>query len=138
MAIREIIFRGKWINNGEWLHGDYVHRPETPQRAESHFICLNGFNLLQVDPSTVGQYTGLKDRNGMRIFEGDVLKSAYTKRPYVVCFGEYTHIDDDGCVESEFGWYNIEKRGYKTAFRNPDAWGTVIGNIHDNPELLEV
>ena len=126
--MREILFRGKDIISGEWIIGFLV--------SEKHIG--NWVKCEPVIPETVGQFTGLTDKNGKKIFEGDIVESKFTKRPYSVCFGEYTYIDEYGDESSACGWYNEEAGGYGTAFGNPDDWATVIGNIHDNPELLEL
>ena len=136
MEMREILFRGKNRYSGEWFEGYLEYFTTTSNRL----VCYRsvwGKQMHEVYPDTVGQYTGLKDRNGRRIFEGDIVESEFTKRPYLVCFGKYTYTNEYGEEESACGWYNEEKGGYETAFGSPDAWATVIGNIHDNPELLE-
>ena len=139
--MREILFRGKRKDNGEWVEGFYVI-----VGGKYHYILIGKLDItggypdlikFAVDPATVGQFTGLTDKNGKRIFEGYIVESVFTKKPYIVCFGEYTYTDDWGDEQSACGWYNIEKGGYVTAFGIPDKWATVIGNIHDNPELLE-
>lgn len=142
--MREILFRGKWIENGEWLEGCYVYRPQTPERAESHFICLSGFNLLQVDPSTVSQYTGLKDRNGVRIFEGDIIKTHYANTPKADFIEQVVFHNGRFC-----GMYERDKMkmwaplpdGIKHLPQDKSVymeWCEVIGNVHDNHALLEV
>ena len=154
--MREILFRGKRIDNGEWVSSGNLIRfnPENGEDLvfipalnepcscvhdeKDNIIAFEKGMFYKVDTKTVGQYTGLKDKNGKRIFEGDIVESIYTKKPYAVCFGEYTYIDGYEDEQSACGWYDTEKCGYATAFGIPDTWAIVIGNIHDNPEFLEV
>ena len=129
--MREILFRGKRIDNGEWVEGNYS-------------IMLSGRVAIQpigrivtyeVLPTTVGQFTGLLDKNGNKIFEGDIVRRFNSKEQEVmrytvkwntdccmfVLMSEYTYL---GEYDSDF-----------TVFYGEDL--EVVGNIHDNPELLK-
>ena len=143
--MREILFRGQTRRKGQkvWMDGT----PVDSNWVEGYGVCMGkgDFSIIYsgdhvekftVYTDTVGQFTGLTDKNGKKIFEGDIVKSKFTQKPYKVCFGEYTYTDEYGDEQSACGWYNEEECGYLTAFGNPDDWATVIGNIHDNPELL--
>ena len=134
--MREILFRGKRIDNGEWVEGDYrgekvggyltaafVIEPLTSGVWERH----------RVDPSTVGQYTGLTDKNGKKIFEGDIIKIPDD-------YDEFGHNAGE-IYEVYFccGGFRLkpkysQARGY---WLEDDRTVEVIGNIHDNPELLK-
>ena len=130
--MREILFRGKRIDNGEWLEGSFLN-----DRDGSFYICPavsdisygDGGNRrrigcwYKVDPSTVGQYTGLKDKNGKRIFEGDIL--CFDKTVFV-CYWDGGNI--------EFGLRNNEESIGMAYVAVYDA--EIIGNVHDNSELL--
>lgn len=158
--MREILFRGKRMDNGEWVEGSFLRDGEAHRFAEQEGLPFSDCYIVpktehdnvrtyltqgillnttayHVIPETVGQYTGLTDKNGKRIFEGDIVESVFTSKPYLVCFGEYTYTDEYGEEQGASGWYNEEEGGYKTAMDCTDVWATVIGNIHDNPELME-
>lgn len=127
--MREILFRGKRIDNGEWIYGDYTKYAFT----EKPCIC-DKEHWAEIDPSTIGQYTGLTDK-GKKIFEGDIVKREFTlwhgetKKTRETQIGVVVYSNRD-CG------FQVEK---KCNLRKPWDGDTieVIGNIHDNPELLE-
>ena len=139
--MREILFRGKRLNNDEWVYGYYSGPVGI---VSSHEICdINDPTgcMLDVDPATVGQYTGLNDSNGKKIFEGDILTIAKimdgmeTYYSPAIKYPVNVVVKWDLCA---WMWETIaEDKRYITF---PDAWChyecKVIGNIHDNPELM--
>lgn len=138
------LFRGKEKRKNNWVKGALL------SFYQHEFSGLNGRVfimeihdyiskpiLTEVDPETVGECTGLKDKNGKLIFEGDVVKSVFTQRPYLVCFGEFPYEDEYGTELSGCGFYNKDTLDCVTDFGSPEEWAIVIGNIHDNPGLME-
>lgn len=141
------IYRGKRKDTGEWVEGNLIesdnsHYPMvlighviTSRDKHTNALSFDGFDLCEVDPSTVGQYTGLRDKNGKRIFEGDMV-STDIERPYLIV--EFR----DGCFmfncnDGGEDYYDI----MLPILKDPQSvykYGEVIGDIHDNPELLEV
>lgn len=126
--MRERLFRGKREDNGEWVEG-WVFKTycKTGIQEKGHF---KYFNVL---PETVGQYTGLTDKNGTKIFEGDIVAGAlfWQERP------------KNGLVtfrDGSFGllWYRGEAEQFNPFTSMCNIEYEVIGNIHDNPELLRV
>jgi len=133
--IREIKFRGKGKYSGIWVFGDYGHN-------DVRVMICDDF-LHDVIPETVGQYTGLKDKNRMKVFEGDIVKTKYGTT-FEVCFGLYLpislkeYLDPYVVVEQKIvGFYAKDFFGEEFVLPNSKAY-EVIGNVHDNPELLEV
>ena len=165
--MHDIKFRGKRIDNGEWIEGYYykakyyrtddelcdyitVPHPKEYNEPSSHYI---------VDPDTVGQYTGLTDKNGKKIFEGDIVQyltyddfdcqsvvkfgeykqdgscGEYGAR---ICLGFYVEVDNftcpDWCENEPECFSDYQKQQNILEIANECE---VIGNIHDNPELLE-
>lgn len=123
--MRDILFRGKRLDNGEWVYGN-LFLSDTDGGA----YILAGSRIVtiewEVDPSTVGQYTGLLDKNGERIFEGDVLTVDGEDGFFVLEFQEdtarFVMSGDSIVVDFDNFWsYEVE----------------VMGNIHDSPEFLE-
>ena len=143
--MREILFRGKRTINGDWVYGDFVHGNERKSLRDSIFVYdseTQSFNDYEINPSTLGQYTGLTDKNGKRIFEGDILHIAknadglggYYQPP--LDYHVNVVVKWDLCA---WMWETLCEDKRYISF--PDAWCHyecgVIGNIYDNPELLE-
>lgn len=135
---REILFRGKRKDNGEWVEGYYVKSLwlETKQKLDVIIPTLNAFHFNSVtswhsvDASTVGQYTGLVDKNGQKIFEGDIVR--LVNEEYTVRFGIAGFELLRKVVSVPIGtWYGTDAIG------DDGTLFEVIGNIHDSPELLE-
>lgn len=138
--MREILFRGKRVDNGEWVYGYYCpcvfgNFPAEPAIIDADELKKGKWAPVRVILETVGQFIGLTDKNGTRIFEGDICKTY---------FESYTHSWEEVGVVTEFcGAYGIKSADGKhfRAFINESVYTRsheVIGNIHDNPELLEV
>lgn len=130
---REILFRGKRTDNGEWVYGypvGWQNEGGDISIVDSRFgACIDeSGNLMmleapfvtKVDPSTIGQYTGLTDKNGVKIFEGDVLK--WDEKEWGCPFFEI--------VTWNYELFEIRQREWK-------SFCEVVGNIFDQPELLE-
>ena len=128
--MREILFRGKRIDNGEWVYGAYmVHDHDGPiilnQNLEDG--TLQGYDVI---PETVGQDTGLKDKNGKEIYEGDIIEKTYYSYHQPEC-SELFEIKYEGL---SFHFEHIKGSTFHLPFTEDIE---IIGNIHENPELLE-
>lgn len=128
--MREIEFRGKEYRTGEWRYGDLVRYSERFSYIYGNYI--NGSEIWECLSETIGQYTGLKDKNGKRIFEGDIVLAWSAG---VKAIGRVTQ-RIDGLWLIYPAWQN--KRFY---YFQPNGNGEdsveIIGNIYDNPELLK-
>jgi uncharacterized phage protein (TIGR01671 family) len=148
---REILFRGKRIDNGEWVEGASiitfsddgimtVYMPKLEEKCiathddeTDNIIGFENCIFYKVDPDTVCQYTGKKDKNGNKIFEGDIFRNkdefsehigviSYSNAKFVINWMIHKHKSDKGIsFETEDSFVSNE----------------VIGNIYDNPELLK-
>ena len=139
--MRQILFRGKSksINKGEWIYGSFV------EDTDLNACCIRDKSLVYelVDRETVGQYTGLTDKNGKMIFEGDIINAITldtgNEQKAVVGFGLFVDENND---DEYIGFY-IEFDGIKTTITQLSMAEVkdrieVIGNVFDNAELLEV
>ena len=142
--MRDILFRGKRCDNGEWVQGFYVRADHHWHKNGIHkdWIALgasaNGgwfalHNKYAVKAETVGQFTGLTDKNGKKIFEGDFIKIPDDYDEFGINAGEIYE------VYFAFGGFRLKPKYSKSKgfWLEDDATVEIIGNIHDNPELLE-
>ena len=125
--------RGKRVDNGEWVYGYCGCKINVYTEKDDCFIMIPTYNAttnssyfvdVQVDPNTVGQYTGEKDKNGVEMCKGDIVK-IYDKKIKVIDFALGAFVTRSRNVMSPM-------------ILIPSEMYEVIGNIHDNPELLEV
>ena len=118
---REILFRGKRVDSSEWFEGSYWLSRSAVR--ETTYITDGYGNLFCVIPETVGQYTGLNDKNNVKIFEGDILK--FRSGIYSVEWdNEHSKfLQRDGQFSRELHFWIAKSE--------------IVGNIHDNPELLK-
>ena len=146
--MREILFRAKAINrnkgyhrtkykNGDWVYGLLTRLyDEKFENLPAEMINENGVSGIEIDHNTIGQFTGLTDKNGKKIFEGDIVEGH--------CHSQWSHRLQRCVVEYDIGNFEarhyVEQGGvmryysYKVLFSKDVV---VIGNIHDNPELLK-
>ena len=167
--MREILFRGRKVGNAQWVYGSLVTaeefccilqvEPPLHPMEEPYLDGVTGTvdgHFTPVDPETVGQYTGLTDKNGKKIFEGDIVKCKHFYDNYDETFDSckirraYGKAVDESNGECTY-WRNYEVRmgdGRWVPRNGSDGHDVkqnymqnhsveVIGNIHDNPELLK-
>ena len=136
--MREFLFRGKRTDNGEWVEGILFNAKEDtfiiPHGNEYSYDPIEGLAFdvygCKVDPETVGQYTCLTDKNGVRIFEGDIVRYDVNYHDMVISYdvenwGGWLYEDMDDNMQA----YSIYEFNLKDI--------AVIGNIHDNPDILK-
>jgi uncharacterized phage protein (TIGR01671 family) len=132
MKMREIKFRGKSLETGEWVYGDLL----THEGKSFNGVVIRDWGAkvqyyvqyYDIDLETVGQYTGLKDKNGREIYEGDIVTGLFNRTDIV------GHI-----IYGSDATFFIKRKGlYGIGLNNAEDWLEVVGNIYENPELLEV
>lgn len=127
--MREIKFRGKRVDNGEWVYGfHFMGFTGIPYILVLHDHILGMTEYYEVDPATMGQFTGLLDKNGKEIYEGDIVDVNTTHGTYPLaikwnyeCCGFTFDHNDWVCFDWLPDWNGLE----------------VIGNVHDTPDLLK-
>ena len=137
--MREILFRGKTKDNCDWVYGDLIHR-----KIWSSNLCIirkedSGFDNYidcEVFPETVGQYTGLTDKNGKKIFEGDICRFREWSKGDMCWIGK-VHYEHQQFVISGNPNKECESEFLLVMSRFIPENIEIIGNIHDNPELLK-
>ena len=135
MLKRDIVFRGARICDGQFVNGSLVEVNGECDSNESvpHIVISYGpdtFDWFEVDPETVGQFTGVTDKNGTKIFEGDIVRHIDTTCHVVEVVNSEVYFDTE-MLEFRFRYSNeLFQRKFNNEFE-------VIGNIHDNKELLK-
>lgn len=127
--MREIKFRGKRLDNGEWVYGFVLFSQDKSEAVIAKLTATESV-CEYVAPATVGQFTGLHDKNGKEIYEGDIIieklrRARKDGERLVICF-------------DDFEYHGKNANGATTSLSLLVEYHTieVIGNIHDNPELL--
>jgi uncharacterized phage protein (TIGR01671 family) len=129
--MRSIQFRGKRLGNGEWVYGNLVEKAfDGTSKTVDIGIQKSGYYPIEVDPATVGQFTGLRDKNGKEIYEGDICSLVdfdHNKR-----IEEIVYIAGSFCLGRCISLRQTQTDNYKYVGDSIE----VIGNIHENPELI--
>lgn len=129
--MREILFRGKRTDTGEWVYGNLLIKSNDTETDYLYKIVPISMHeevspFVFVIPETVGQYTGLKGSDSKRIYEGDIIRKG------LECF--VVKWNSNHCRWGLFDKYDFEVSGFNEHTKN---YLEIIGNIHDNPELLK-
>lgn len=146
---REIKFRAKSLDSGEWVFGvpilgkiqtdlGWMAWVEPKRKAEFGEMCIPLRDVVQgekIDPKTVGEYTWLKDKNGAEIYEGDVIQANLPQMPSGEQLVKNQVYYADGSFKIWNKWDAVRLDGLRHIY---GATWEVLGNIHDNPDLLEV
>ena len=129
--MREILFRAKRKDNGKWVYGNYCYVQKFDKSGYEYILIeiSEDGSSYEIIPETVGQFTGLMDKNGKKIFEGDIVKFFWFDTDNITTIGDIRY-SETGC---SFLWY--EQGEFPCGFDNTTKM-EVIGDIHDNPELL--
>lgn len=141
--MREILFKAKRLDNGKWVEGNFITNERNENQKyigyifDEHNGVVEDFDIVEVDSTTLCQYTGLTDEDGRKIWENDIVKC---KKNIGGNFVDYCI--EVGYVEMKygaFGLHRIKNDAYYRPFKDwlEDYEYDVIGNVFDNPELLE-
>lgn len=140
--MREILYRGKRTDTGEWVEGFFAKSGDKTFIIFDNDIAVGYVTMKEVIPETVGQYTGLTGTNGKKIFEGDIIK--FGRNIYEVLFevGSFALYDRGGKMITKIGGvndhcYSLMQLYIECCWEDCTAYDIeILGNIHDNPEFL--
>jgi uncharacterized phage protein (TIGR01671 family) len=147
--MRQIKFRAKGLNDDNWHYGSYVYTDDNKNNPfasgpfkENHHIIqyypgdwnLGGWEPIEIDPNTLGQFTSLKDKNGKEIYEGDVIAFNWRSSDGV----DITDLLEVRFIRGVFVFLWDGDIDHEANIVSPThEWATVVGNIHDNPDLIK-
>lgn len=147
--MRQIKFRAKGLIDDNWHYGSYVYTDDNKNNPfasgpfkENHHIIqyhpgdwnLGGWEPIEINPNTLGQFTSLKDKNGKEIYEGDVIAFNWRSSDGV----DITDLLEIRFVRGVFAFLWDGDIDHEANIVSPThEWATVVGNIHDNPDLIK-
>ena len=147
--MRQIKFRAKGLNDDNWHYGSYVYTDDNKNNPfasgpfkENHHIIqyypgdwnLGGWEPIEINPNTLGQFTSLKDKNGKEIYEGDVIAFNWRSSDGV----DITDLLEVRFIRGVFAFLWDGDIDHEANIASPThEWATVVGNIHDNPVLIK-
>lgn len=147
--MRKIKFRAKGLNDDNWHYGSYVYTDDNrnnpfasgPFKEKHHIIQyypgdwnLGGWEPIEINPNTLGQFTNLKDKNGKEIYEGDIIAFNWRSSDGV----DITDMLEVRFIRGVFAFLWDGDIDHEANIVSPThEWATVVGNIHDNPDLIK-
>lgn len=137
--MREILFRGQTKSDKKWIYGNLLKTDNGTYVIQNYFP-FEGIGKYEVNPETVCQYTGLTDKNGRKIFEGDIVRDIFNASVVgIVRYGEYRNTFNDDAHGGHVGFYVEWKEKRDLLRKDLVYWvknSEFIGNTFDNPELI--
>lgn len=125
--MRKILFRGREIDNNKWVYGDLQSQAIPLTSILTYKQDFGYGDLIPVSPTSVGQFTGLTDKNGTKIFDGDIIKLCKCKNDICILKGG----NPNYYFQGKNGYYEMSEEPH-----SPECF-EVIGNIYENPELIQ-
>ena len=140
--MREIKFRGNRVNGGEWVKSMTISYGTIKRKMSKIFFEINPGKWVGIIPNTIGQFTGLKDKSGKEIYEGDLIK-APSGRIYAVIFSTWKHEEKREFPKvidmyEHTGWcISLDGVNPCELLDSEVCQGSIMGSVYDNPELLK-
>lgn len=132
--MREILFKAKRIDNGDWVQGYYMPRPNSPGKPRYYIVLVGEAKWYEIDLKTLCQYTGKIDEAGKKIFDGDIIG-------FIDLYSTESGYSESSCL-GEVVWSKEECCFHVTNRLSAESWEVldeckVVGNVFDNKELLD-
>lgn len=148
--MREILFRGKLVNGGDWVEGSYHYSADKSKHYilnlerflersyhNGNELAMHSGEVHEVIPETVGQFTGLNDKNGKNIFEGDILLGMEEGNGETTAWEQVRYKIEFNPKSTAFVGVEIGVDNWDIEISDINTYYEIIGNIHDNPELIK-